>query len=124
MKTNLIQDKTFKFALQIIELYKELTFKKEFILSKQILKSGTSIAANQEEAQAGSSKADFISKMSIACKECRETKLWLRLLKESQIVQIEVDNLLMEVEDILNLLYKIIKTSKINLAKEMALSKK
>src|SRR3989339_106943 len=71
---NIIQKKSFDFALKIIELYKELVIQKEFILSKQLLRSGTSIGANVEEALAGQSKKDFIAKMSLASKEARETK--------------------------------------------------
>src|SRR3989339_743794 len=84
---NIIQKKSFDFALKIIELYKELVIQKEFILSKQLLRSGTSIGANVEEALAGQSKKDFIAKMSLASKEARETKYCLKLLQESQIVK-------------------------------------
>jgi len=78
-----IDERTFKFALLIIALYKYLVLKKEYILSKQIMRSGTSIGANVEEAQAAQSKKDFISKMSIASKEARESKYWIRLLDKS-----------------------------------------
>ncbi len=72
--TNVIRDKSFEFSLKIIDLYKFLHYeKKEYVLSKQLLKSGTSIGANIEESQAAQSKKDFISKMSIASKEARET---------------------------------------------------
>lgn len=77
---SLIQKRSFDFALLIIKLYQFLSAKNEFVLSKQILKSATSIGANVEEATAGQSKKDFITKMSIASKEARETKYWLRLL--------------------------------------------
>ena len=80
MKQNVIKDKSFDFALRIIALYKLLTEEKEFILSKQLLCCGTSIGANIEEAIAAQSKKDFISKLSIASKEARETKYRLRLL--------------------------------------------
>ena len=66
-----IDERTFKFSLLIIEVYKYLNNNKEYVLSKQLLRSGTSVGANVEEAQAGQSKADFISKMSIASKEAR-----------------------------------------------------
>jgi four helix bundle protein len=78
-----IDERTFKFALSIIELYKYLKEHKEYVLSKQLLRSGTSIGANVEEAQAAQSKKDFTSKMSIASKEARETRYWLRLLDQS-----------------------------------------
>jgi len=87
MKENIIQKKSYAFALNIIQLYKVLTAeKKEFVLSKQLLRSGTSIGANVEEALAGSSKADFINKINISAKENRETSYWLRLLKDSGFI--------------------------------------
>ncbi|MFQ6614921.1 MAG: four helix bundle protein [Fidelibacterota bacterium] len=79
-----IQKRSFDFSLKIVNLYKHLRYdQKEYVLSKQILRSGTSIGANIEEAYAAQSKKDFISKMNIALKEARETYYWLRLLKES-----------------------------------------
>ena len=84
MKDNIIQKKSYDFALTIIALYRNLVKGNEFVLSKQLLRSGTSIGANVEEAQAGQSRADFISKMSIASKEARETCYWLRLLRDSK----------------------------------------
>ncbi len=84
MKTdNLILKKTFDFSLSIIKLYTNLISEKEFIISKQLLRSATSIGANVEESIAAQSRKDFISKMSIASKEARESKYWLRLLSES-----------------------------------------
>lgn len=83
-KENIIVSKTCSFALQVIETYKHLTeAKKEFILSKQLLRSGTSIGANVPEAISSESKKDFIHKLSIALKEARETCYWLRLLTDS-----------------------------------------
>ncbi|WP_437823523.1 four helix bundle protein [Tenacibaculum mesophilum] len=75
MKESIIQGKSFQFSLKIISLYKKLQQEKEFIISKQLLRSGTSIGANIEEALAGQSKRDFISKMSISSKEARETNI-------------------------------------------------
>jgi four helix bundle protein len=90
MEDNLIKDKSKKFALRIIRLYKYLTVKKrEFVLSKQVLRSGTSIGANIEEASGGQSKKDFVAKIYIAYKEARETKYWLELLKEGAILEAE-----------------------------------
>jgi four helix bundle protein len=87
MKANVIQQKSYAFALEIIRLYKTLTNdKKEFVLSKQILRSGTAIGANVEEALAASSKADFMNKLNIAAKENRETGYWLRLLRDSDFI--------------------------------------
>lgn len=112
---NLIQIKTFDFALQIIKFYQECKSQNEYILSKQILRCGTSIGANVEEAIAAQSKKDFISKLSIANKEARETKYWLRLYQKSNLVQINIENHLIEIESIINILTKIIKTSSENL---------
>jgi len=84
MKENIIQDKSYKFALRVINLYKYLIQnKKEYILSKQILRSGTSIGANIEEAIGGYSEKDFIAKLSLAYKEARESKYWINLLIDS-----------------------------------------
>jgi four helix bundle protein len=80
MKESKVKNKSFEFALKIIELYKFLQEQKEFILSKQLLRSGTSIGANINEALAGVSKADFTNKMAIASKEARESLYWLELL--------------------------------------------
>ena len=79
---NIIEDKSFRFAIRVVNLYKYLCrTKKEFVLSKQLLRAGTSIGANVAESQQAQSRADFISKLSIALKETSETKYWLRLLK-------------------------------------------
>ena len=108
-----IDERTFEFALLIIELYKFLIDKKEYVLSKQILKSGTSIGANIHEAQAAQSKKDFISKMSISSKEARETDYWLRLLDRSgYLAGFEKKELLFsENLAIVNIITKIVKTS-------------
>ena len=86
MKTdNVVQDKSYAFAVRIVRLYRHLAEKKkEYVLSKQILRCGTSIGANVEEAIGGQSRADFVSKMSIAYKEARETAYWLRLMKDTE----------------------------------------
>lgn len=80
-----ILELSFRFSIEIIKLYKQLTGQKEFILSKQLLRSATSIGANVEEANAAQSKRDFIAKMSIASKEARETRYWLWLLDQSKL---------------------------------------
>ena len=83
MKDNIILDKSFEFAIRVVKLYKYLCDdKNEYILSKQLLRAGTSIGANINEAQAGQSKADFIAKMAIASKEARESKYWIDLLTQ------------------------------------------
>ena len=111
MKENIIVTKTFDFALSIVNLFTQLKKENEFIISKQILRSATSIGANIEEAIAAQSRKDFIHKMSIASKEARETKYWLRLLDKSNLTTISMSNYLIEIEHILNIITKIIKTS-------------
>ncbi|HET6993575.1 MAG TPA: four helix bundle protein [Chitinophagaceae bacterium] len=112
MKTeNKIQELSFDLSIQIINLYKSLVEKKEYILSKQLLKSGTSIGANVEEAIAAQTRKDFITKMSIASKEARETRYWLRLLDKSKLVDIDYSAYLNSIEQIINILTKIVKTS-------------
>ena len=112
---NKILDLSFDFAIQIIELYKILIEQKEFVLSKQLLRSATSIGANVEEANAAQTKKDFIAKMSIASKEARETKYWLQLLDKSQLVKLDYSPFLISIEPIINILTKIVKTSQENL---------
>ncbi len=86
-KNNIICEKSFSFALRIIKLYQHLSAeKKEFILSKQLLRAGTSVGANIEEAMGAHSDKDFLSKITIAYKEARETHYWLRLLRESEFL--------------------------------------
>lgn len=111
---NKIDDRTFKFSLQIIKLYKHLYNEREYIMSKQLLRSGTSIGANVEEAQAAQSRKDFISKMSIASKEARESKYWIKLLRHSgYLVNFkESDDLLSEANNIVNIITKIVKSTK------------
>ncbi len=112
MKENLVKDKSYRFALRIIELHKCLVDAKEYVISRQLLKSGTSIGANIEEALAGQSRADFLSKMSIASKEARETHYWLRLIRDSQSVPSDhIAPLLTESESLINLLSAIVKTT-------------
>ena len=118
MKQSLIKEKSYSFVLQVIGLYKELLIQNEFVLSKQLLRSGTSIGANVEEALAGQSRADFLSKMSIASKEARETNYWLRLIRDSKIIsKSKVEPLLTEFESIANILTSIVKTTGINNSK-------
>ena len=113
-KENIIQIKTFQFAVRIINFCKFLTIdKKEYIISKQILRSGTSIGANIEEAIGGQSKRDFINKVSLAYKESRETRYWLRLLKETNYIDdkmfCSINN---DCEEIIKIITSIQKTSK------------
>lgn len=108
---NVIEQKSFEFALNIIEAYKQMLDQKEFILSKQLLRSGTSIGANVQEAQTAISKREFTAKMSISSKEARETRYWLLLIKYSKIVELETADLLDEIDQIISILTSIIKTS-------------
>jgi len=109
---NLIQNKTFQFALDVFEFYKQLVKENEYVLSKQLLKAGSSIGANVEEATAAQSRNDFINKLSIASKESRETRYWLRLLEKSDLTTLSTEKLLSDINDIINILTKIILTSK------------
>lgn len=115
-KENPARDKSYDFALRIIKLYKYLIYeKKEFVLSKQVLKSGTSIGANVEEAIGGQSRRDFLAKISIAYKETRETHYWLRLLRDSNFLETDVaHSLLGNCEELLKILGSIQKTTKNN----------
>lgn len=117
MKNNIIQEKSFDFAIHIVNLYKHLKEdKKEYVLSKQMLRSGTSIGANIEEAIGGQSKKDFIAKLQISLKEARETHYWLRLLKATNyLTENETKNILKECQDIKNILTAILKSTKQNL---------
>jgi four helix bundle protein len=110
-KDNLIQKKSFDFALSVIGLYKILLKSNEWVISKQLLRSATSIGANVEEAIAGQSRKDFIHKMSIASKEARETRYWLKLLNESKLVEVDCGPFLLEIDQIISILIKIVKTS-------------
>ncbi len=118
MKNNPIKDRSFKFSLSIIKLYKKLQGNNEFVISKQLLRSGTSIGANIEEANAAQSKKDFLHKMSIASKEARETSYWLRLLKESDLIKTSVDEHLDEINQIIKIITKIVKTTSTNLKQQ------
>ena len=116
MKENLIKNKSFNFAIKIINFYKYLNYeKKEYQLAKQILRSGTSIGANIEEAIGGHSKNDFIYKLCTAYKEARETKYWINLLRSSNIINDEISSpLLNDCNEILRILGAIQKTIKNN----------
>ena len=117
MKENIIKDKSFAFAVRIVRLYKHLKDdKKEFVLSKQILKSGTSIGAMVREAEHAETKADFIHKMAIAQKEANETIYWLELLTETEYLSdVEFKSIIDDASEIIRLITTIIKTTKSNL---------
>ena len=113
-KENIVVEKSKSFALRIIKLYKYLCEeKKEFILSKQILRSGTSIGANLKESQFAQSAADFYSKLTIALKETAETEYWLELLHESDFIDdVQFASIYPECDEILKLLVSITKSGK------------
>jgi len=112
---NIVLDKSFQFAIRVVNLYKFLVKEhKEFVLSKQLLRSGTSIGANVNEAQAAQTKADFIAKMSIASKEARETEYWINLLISTDYLNPEqphVTTLKQESTELSKLLTSIVKTA-------------
>ncbi len=113
-KDNIIVKKSYSFALEVIKIYKFLiNEKKEYVLSKQMLRSGTSIGANIHEATAGESKKDFIHKLGIGVKEARETSYWLNLLKDSDYVNDEqFKNLNSNCDEGIRILNSIILTTK------------
>ena len=106
-----VMEMSFNFSLSIINLYRGLVDNREYVISRQLLKSATSIGANIEEASAAQSRKDFISKMAIASKEARETRYWLRLLDKSKLVNFNYTCYLADIEHIINILTKIVKTS-------------
>ena len=114
MRDNVIEKKSFVFAIEIIKLYKVLREnKKEYVLSKQVLRSGTSIGANIKEAVRGQSKKDFVSKMNIALKEANETEYWLELLLETNYIdEKKYHKILSDCKEICRILNSIVKTSR------------
>ena len=119
MKESIIKDKTKSFALRIIKLYKYLTLvsdMKEYVMSKQILRCGTSIGANVKEVLRGQSKADFRAKMNIALKEASETEYWLELLHESDYISEEqFQSIIADNIEIIKILTSIVKNSDNNI---------
>ena len=116
MDGNAVVEKSFDFAVRTVNLYKYLTkTHKEYTLSKQILRCGTSIGANVAEAQRGQSKADFISKMSVALKEANETHYWLKLLYKTEYISKEqFDSLEKDAMELIGILMAICKTANAN----------
>lgn len=113
MSKNIIEEKTFKFAIDIIKVYKELIDKREYVISKQLLSSGTSIGANVKEALRGQSKKDFLTKMNIALKEANETEYWLELLFETDYLDINIyKKLYDDCKEICRILNSIVKSTK------------
>tara|TARA_R100000935_G_C2832255_1_gene165839 strand:+ start:172 stop:531 length:360 start_codon:yes stop_codon:yes gene_type:complete len=112
---NPLWKKSYDFALIIIEIYKSLvSSKKEFVLSKQLLRSGTSIGANIAEANGAISKADFSAKISIAYKESLEVKYWLSLLKDSEYLEVDTfQNSYEKADELSKIMFSILKTTRI-----------
>ena len=111
---NAVEEKSFQFAIRIVRLYQYLrSKKKEFVLSKQLLRSGTSVGANVAEAQQAQSRADFLSKINIALKEAAETEYWLRLLRATDYLEEkEFRSIYSDCEQVKKLLVAIVKTTK------------
>ncbi len=124
MSSNITLKKSFNFSVRVVNVYKYLRDeKKEYVLSKQLLRSGTSIGANINESIAAQSKKDFISKMSIANKEARETKYWIKLLISTGYLDATKEHtksLMSDIDEIIKLLTSIVKTSqeRLNNAKQ------
>ena len=112
-KQNPIKEKSLAFAFRMVDLNKHLLGQQEYVISKQVLASGTSIGANVEEANQAQSRKDFVSKMSIALKEAHETRFWLTLLHHGEYISSEgKESLLKDIRELIALLTRIIKTSK------------
>lgn len=114
VKYNAIKDKSYRFAVRTVKLYQHLTtVNTEFVLSKQLLRSGTSIGANVHEALGGVSKKDFRNKMGIAYKEALETKYWIQLLKDTgYLKEREFKSIYADIDELCSILFSIIRTSK------------
>ena len=113
-KKNLIQDKSYELALKIILVVRKFPQRTDgFVMGRQLLRSGTSIGANVEEAIAACSKADFLYKMNIALKEARETHYWLRLIRDTQLIDYgHIASLLPQTEEVMRILGAIVRTTK------------
>ena len=111
MKENILKKKSFEFAVLVTDICYQLDKNRMYVISNQLLRSGTSIGANVEEADAAQSKKEFITKMSIAAKEAREANYWLRLIQYSNRNQIDCENVLNLSEELIKLLTASIKTA-------------
>ncbi|GAE66957.1 four helix bundle protein [Chryseobacterium indologenes] len=113
---NVLKDKSFTFSIHIIEQYKRLTESKEYVMSKQLLRSGTAVGALIREAEFAQSKADFISKLSISLKEANETSYWLELLHRTQYIDtMRFEESSQYINELISMLVSSIKTSKLKL---------
>ena len=117
MKQNILQEKSYAFALRIVKTYQFLcSEKKEYVLSKQLLRAGTSVGANVEEAIGGQSDKDFLSKISISYKEAREAHYWIRLLRDSNyLTEKQAESLLKDNEELLKIMGSIKKTMRMKI---------
>jgi len=114
MKESIVGTKSYYFALSVLSLFRLMQDQKEYVISNQLLRCSTSIGANIEEEQAGISRKDFAAKMAIASKEAREARYWLRLLSDSEIVKnYNFSELLTEIDEIVKMLTKIVKTTQL-----------
>lgn len=115
MAKSIIKEKSYEFALQIVKLCKQLRQNKHFEIASQLLRSGTSVGANAEEALAAQSRKDFFAKMSIASKEARETNYWLRLIRDADIINNQQSQKTLEAsEELIKILTSIVKTGNDN----------
>lgn len=113
-----LRDKSYLFALNVVSLCKHMADKKEFVLSKQLIRSGTSIGANIEEAQHSQSRKDFVSRLSISLKEAYESRFWVRLIHDTHSeLENRTEALLSELNEIIPMLISSIKTAKANAEK-------
>lgn len=110
-KKNLIRDLSLDFAVKIVQLSQILREKRQYVLADQLLRSGTSIGANVQEASAGQSRKDFVAKLSIASKEARETSYWLTILERGKIIEVDLAEYHSSIQSINNILSKIILTT-------------
>jgi four helix bundle protein len=115
MRENILKKKSFKFAVRIVNLYKYLCFeKREFVLSKQLLRSGTSVGAMVREAEHSESKTDFVHKLAIAQKEINETIYWLELMRETEYISDqEFDSINTDATELIKIITSSIKTAKL-----------
>ncbi|MGZ3882673.1 MAG: four helix bundle protein [Bacteroidia bacterium] len=116
-KESIIQKKSFEFAVEVVNLNKQLSVTNDSIILKQLLRSATSIGANVQEGSAGQSKRDFITKMSIASKEARETLYWIKLLSVTKYYSVDLNKYYSDCDELARILTKIVKTSQANAIK-------
>ena len=115
MRENILKTKSYAFALRVVKLYKYLCANREYVLSKQLLRSGTAVGALVSEAEFGQSKADFVNKLSIALKEANETRYWITLLRDSEYLNEKMfESINPDIEELIRLLVSSIKTAKNN----------